>query len=272
MVDNIKDVFRVIWEVRGTGFLLFLYIAALIYLIVTEKNRRNRYLLVYVPLALLLIYISPVYYRIYVLGIDAVGTYYRNLWMIPVAVTCAYAGCKAISAHRYAGAVIVSAAIILCGGFSYKSGLSVRAENAYHIPGYVCELADEMTQDIEGVEVYACVPLEMLFYIRQYDSSICLLYGREAVEPVWGYYDQYYEAFELADTLDWDEVLTLTRDPSRGIGVVTYFVVPEDRAMDSAPESHGLTEVARSGGHILYKDQEAVEQIKEVLKDTLYMQ
>ena len=41
MVDNIKDVFRVIWEFRGSGFLLVLYAAALIYLFITEKNKKT---------------------------------------------------------------------------------------------------------------------------------------------------------------------------------------------------------------------------------------
>ncbi|MBR6391476.1 MAG: hypothetical protein IKS16_09075 [Lachnospiraceae bacterium] len=272
MVDNIKDVFRVIWQYRGSGFLLVLYVIALIYLFITEKDKRNRFLVCYLPLTLLLIYLSPVYYRIYVLGIDAVGTYYRNLWMIPVAVTVVYAGCRAISAHRRAGALIVAAAIALCGRFTYTAVESVRAENAYHIPQYVCDLCDEMSQDIEGVEVYACVPLEMLFYVRQYDSSICLLYGREAVEPVWGYYDRYYEAYELAETLNWDEVLELTRSPERGIGVVTYFVVPESRDMDSDPESHGLVRITNNNGYILYKDEVASEQIREVLRGTLYVE
>ena len=272
MVDNIKDVFRVIWQYRGSGFLLVLYLVALVYLFVTEKDKRNRFLVCYLPLTLLLIYISPVYYRIYVLGIDAVGTYYRNLWMIPIAVTVVYAGCKAIIAHRRVGAVIVCAALVLCGRFTYTAVESVRAENAYHIPQYVCDLCDMMTQDIDGVEVYACVPLEMLFYARQYDSGLCLIYGREAVEPVWGYYDPCYEAYELAETLDWNEVLELTRSPERGIGVVTYFVVPEGRAMDSDPTTHGLTEISKNNGYILYKDEVAAEHVREVLKGTLYME
>ncbi len=272
MVDNIKDVFRVIWEFKGSGWYLALYVAALIYPFITEKNKRNRFLVCYLPILLLLIYISPVYYRIYVLGIDAVGTYYRNLWMIPIAVTVVYAACMAIKAHRYIGALIVCAALVLCGRFTYSAAASVPVENAYHIPGYVCELCDSMTQDIEGVEVYACVPLEMLFYTRQYDTSICLFYGREAVEPVWGYYDPGYEAYELADTLVWDDVLALSRDPGRGIGVVTYFVVPSDRACDSDPEEHGLKLVTSSGGYDLYKDEVAAGQIREILKDTPYMQ
>ncbi|MBQ9332900.1 MAG: hypothetical protein IJS12_01020 [Lachnospiraceae bacterium] len=272
MVDNIKDVFRVIWQYRGSGFLLVLYLVALVYLFITERDKRNRFLVCYLPLALLLIYISPVYYRIYVLGIDAVGTYYRNLWMVPIAVTVVYAGCKAINAHRRIGAVAVCAVLVLCGRFTYTAVESARAENAYHIPQYVCDLCDQMTQDIEGVEVYACVPLEMLFYARQYDASLCLIYGREAVEPVWGYYDPCYEAYELAETLDWGEVLELTRAPERGIGVATYFVVPEGRAMDSDPASHGLTMISKNNGYILYKDEVAAEHVREVLKGTLYME
>ena len=251
MVDNIKDVFRVIWQYRGSGFLLVLYFIALIYLFITEKDKRNRFLVCYLPLTLLLIYISPVYYRIYVLKLDSHGTYYRNLWMLPVTVTIAYAACgimRSVSKiPKWIMAVLMCTLLAVCGNFTFSGGAAAEAENAYHIPDYCIELCDAMEQDIPGVNVYACVPLEMLFYVRQYDADICLVYGRDAVEPVWGYYNEIYEAYELAEELDWDKVLGMTRDSSLGTGVVSYFAVPADRKMTADPESFGLEKAAESG-------------------------
>ncbi len=232
----------------------------------------KRLVLCWLSLALLLTYLCPLYYRLYVLHLDSHGTYYRMLWLLPVTVTIGYAACRAIYVHRRVGAVIACAVLILCGSFTYASADSSRAENAYHVPQYVIDLADEMVRDVPGVNVYACVPLEMLFYLRQYDADVCLVYGREAVEPAWGYYNETYEAYELAEELDWDQVLELTRDESRGVGVATYFVVPDGRQMDSDPEDHGLELVFESGGYVLYADRVAQAFVREILAGTPYME
>ena len=309
MIDNIKDVFRIITQYMGSGFYVIFYVVALVWLFITEKDRIRRLILCYLPLALLLIYLCPVYYRIYVLKLDSHGTYYRNLWLLPMTVTIAYAACRLLALlwQRFLGkkagnkagtvntdatnndatkigaeslgtvlriisAVIMCVILALCGSFAFGTGTSARAENPYHIPDYCIELCDRMEQDIPGVNVYACVPLEMLFYIRQYDPDINLVYGRDAAEPVWGYYNETYEAYELAEKLDWEQVLTLTRDSSLGVGVVTYFVVPADRNMSSDPELSGLQKIVESGNYILYMDTVARGQVREILKDTPYME
>jgi hypothetical protein len=314
MIDNIKDVFRIITEYMGSGFYVILYVAALVWLFITEKDKVRRLILCYLPLTLLLIYLCPVYYRVYVLKLDSHGTYYRNLWLLPMTVTVAYAFCKVIAlpglrligkkdgneaaatntdtanataenttaantgasfsgvVFRVIAAAFVCGVLMICGKFSFGSSTSARAENLYHIPDYCIELCDLMEQDIPGVNVYACVPLEMLFYIRQYDPDINLVYGRDAAEPVWGYYNETYEAYELAEELDWEKVLKLTRDSSLGVGVVSYFVVPSDRNMSSDPELSGLEKIAESGNYILYLDTVARDQVREILKDTPYME
>ena len=314
MIDNIKDVFRIITEYMGSGFYVILYVAALVWLFITEKDKVRRLILCYLPLTLLLIYLCPVYYRVYVLKLDSHGTYYRNLWLLPMTVTVVYAFCKVIAlpglrligekggneaaatntdtanataenttaantgasfsgvVFRVIAAAFVCGVLMICGKFSFGSSTSARAENLYHIPDYCIELCDLMEQDIPGVNVYACVPLEMLFYIRQYDPDINLVYGRDAAEPVWGYYNETYEAYELAEELDWEKVLKLTRDSSLGVGVVSYFVVPSDRNMSSDPELSGLEKIAESGNYILYLDTVARDQVREILKDTPYME
>ena len=203
--------------------------------------------------------------------LDDSGTYYRMLWLLPVTITIAYGACKAIYKHRRIGLCIVAAAIVLCGGYTYRndgSATITRAENAYHVPGYVIELCEEMEQVIEGVNVYACVSTELLFYIRQYDSEIHLIYGRDAVEPKWGYYNEFYEAYELAEVVDLEHLLELTRN--NGAKVCTYFVLEDGRRLSGNPEDYGLEEVARVDKYILYKDTEAVEIIKEMFKGTVY--
>lgn len=272
LLSNFIDILHIIIGYQGTGYLLIVYLAAVIYLFITEKESKNRILLLYIPLIIMLIILCPIYYRIYMGRLDDSGTYYRMMWLLPITATIAYAGCKAIMVHRRIGAILVAVLIALCGKFTYTAVENTRAQNLYHIPQYVIEIADNMTQDIEGVNICAIVPLEMLFYVRQYDSDINLLYGREAVEPKWGYYDEYFELFELAEVLDWNALLEKTRSTDLGTRVVSYFVVAEDRDMMTSPEDAGLEKVMSYGGYVLYRDPIAVSEVREMLVGTSYMQ
>lgn len=271
MISNLKDIWHIVVGYQGTGFMLILYAVSFIYLIISEKEKRIRLLLVYVPLLMWLIIFCPIYYRVYMGRLDDSGTYYRMLWLIPLTVTIAYAGCKAAYKHRIIGAIVVLAAILLCGRFTYTAVENKKAENAYHVPQYVVDISNHMERDLKDVNVYACVPLEMIFYLRQYDSRICLIYGREAAETHWGYYNEMYELFELSESIDWQALLEKTRDEEMGVMACTYFVVPEDKPMTGNPEDFGLEEVYRTEGRILYRDTIAVENIREILKGTPYM-
>lgn len=273
MIDNLRDTWNIIVQYKGTGMILVVYFAALIFLFLTEKNRKNRFLIIYMPFSLLLLFFFPVFYRIYVLYLDNISTYYRVLWLLPMSVTIAYAGCKAIYRHRRIGAMIMVALIIVCGKYAYThkgASPATKVENVYHIPQYVIDICDNIEQDIDGVNVYACAPLEMLFYVRQYDASICLIYGRDAVEPTWGYYNEFYETYELSEVLDWDKMLELTHNNVPK--VCTYFVVKKDRQMSGDPVDYGLEVVTEVDDYILYRDTAGVQIVRDIFKDTAYGQ
>lgn len=271
MLSNLHDIFVIINEYRGSGYLIFVYAAAFVYLLFAEKRRLNRILALYIPLTLMILLLCPVFYHIYVVYLDDSGTYYRMLWMLSMTVTIAYAACNLIYRFRRLGLILITVIIIACGGYAYVDGEHAslaKAQNPYHIPQYVIELCDMMPQHIEGVNVFACVPLEMLFYVRQYDSDICLIYGRDAVEPSWGYYNEFYEAYELGVAIDLAKMLELTRN--NGARVCTYFVVKEDRKFVGDPAKMGLEKIAQVDEYILYRDNVAVEIVKEMFKGTAY--
>jgi len=273
MLSNFHDILVITNEYRGTGFIICLYAAALIYLFIVEKRKQNRYLVLYMPLSLLLLIYNPVFYHVYVVYLDDSGTYYRIFWLLPMTVTIGYAAVRAMEKQKIVGIIIACVAIILCGGYAYsaKDGSSVNnAENAYHIPDYVIEVCDYIVEDIPGVDVYACVPTEMTFYVRQYNAKINLIYGRESIEPKWGYVNEFYDAFERAEAIDLEKLLDLTRN--NGAKVCTYFVIRNDRELIGDPESFGLEKIAEVDNYIIYKDTVAVEIIREMFVGTSYEQ
>lgn len=273
MLSNFHDILVITNEYRGTGFILVLYAIALVYLLITEKDKKNRYLLLYMPLSLLVLIYNPVFYHVYVVYLDDSGTYYRIFWILPMLVTIGYGAVKAISAYKLVGTIVMCALIVICGGYAYsaKGGSSVtKVTNAYHIPQYVIEVCEYMEEDIPGVDVYACVPTEMTFYVRQYDSKINLLFGRDAIEPKWGYVNEFYDAFEGKEAIELEKLLDLSRN--NGAKVCTYYVINKDRAIEGEPLELGLEEIARVDNYIIYKDAVAVEIIKEMFEGTVYGQ
>ena len=89
--------------------------------------------------------------------------------------------------------IVFSLLLIQSGSLIYQNPLVTKAENDYHLPKEVIAVADVM--HVEGRDVKAVVPAEMLQFIRQYDASILLAYGRDALVEGWGS-NPLYEAME----------------------------------------------------------------------------
>ena len=144
----------------GTGFLLLLYVIALGYLLIREKNKYVRSIFVYAPMLLIFGFLFPVSRKLYVAVLNEGNTYYRVLWLLPVSITLAYTGCSVI--YRlgkrfeknarwisYAGALVGVAVIMLAGEYVYNSPHISKAENAYHLPQEVIDICD--TAKIENM-------------------------------------------------------------------------------------------------------------------------
>ena len=95
-------------DYMGTGFVTVLFLVALVYLAVFEKDRIKRIFFVYIPFVIVLVFLCPVSYKIYGLFSEGV-TYYRLLWLLPMGVCIAYAGCKLFAEHKRIGLIVISA-------------------------------------------------------------------------------------------------------------------------------------------------------------------
>ena len=93
-MQTIMTIFK---EYGGTGYYSILFVLALIYLGYTEEDKRVKTLFVYIPAVMFVLFFLPPFYMLYN-RLDE-GTYYRILWLLPMTVVIAYAGCKAIGHH-----------------------------------------------------------------------------------------------------------------------------------------------------------------------------
>ena len=176
-------------EYMGTGLILGWFLLSLFYLLWKEERTSHRILFVYTPIALLAVFFNP-----WISGLlkEFVGDEitYRILWLIPVTPAIAYTAVRLY--HELSGrkriwfAGICAVLIMVSGSCIYTNRHFRKAENCYHIPQTVVDICDAI--EVEGREVMAAFPMEMVQYVRQYSPVICMPYGREQLVNSWGYH------------------------------------------------------------------------------------
>ena len=91
---------------NGDSFLIPLFLIALLFLWVTEKDRKVRVVLLYLVAALVVVFLCPVYAWIG-MKIDQ-DVYYRVLWSLPVGVLVCYSAVRLMTRFR----LLVSKALV----------------------------------------------------------------------------------------------------------------------------------------------------------------
>ena len=251
----------------GGRYLIVLFLLALIFLLVKERNKRRRAMFVYMPLAMLLLFFFPVFRKVFVRLMGEGDTYYRVLWLIPMGMTIAYAGVKLSGmlcekkgkAAKNLTLLAVAAAIMLSGKYVYASQYMSRAENYYHLPQKVIDICNLIAPEEGEERIWAVFPTDLVYFVRQYNTDIQLLYGREMVEPKWQYAEPVHTVMNHPAAIDIEELLKLTRER-----YCTYIVLPNNKRVIGTPEEFGLELLDTIDGYPVYYDPVAAEIIKEI--------
>ncbi len=235
----------------GLKPLLLLTLLMWLFLLVMEKNKTVRIVLVYAPFLVAALFLFPVSRKAFVAaGLDG-ETYYRVLWTIPMGVIYCYGACRLFVGHRRIGLVAACVLVIVCGSFVYQSQYISRAENLYHIPDTVVKICDRIGSGDPQVRVSAVMPTELIHFVRQYDPSINMPYGREMLVERWEYYNAVYEAMEKPEVVNMEELLSATRQEH-----CKYLVMGQEKQTDTDPEESGLLLIDEIDGYRIYEDPE----------------
>lgn len=198
MGEVIRTTLTIYKNYGGSSMMTMLVIAAVVYLWVTEEKKEIRQLFVYLITGLAVLFFFPLFaYAAMHFFLDS-GVYYRLLWLIPMGTIVSYAAARAVSQieirrKRIVVGMLLALLLMQGGSLIYANPMVTKAENPYHLPRSVISVADVM--HVEGRDVKAVVPAEMLQFIRQYDASIHLAYGRDALVEGWSN-NPLYEAME----------------------------------------------------------------------------
>lgn len=182
---------------NNQSFLVPLFLLALLFLWVTEGDKRFRVALVYLVTALCVVFICPLYVWVG-MKIDA-QIYYRVLWSLPMGVLVCYSVVKLMMRFRSVisrGLVFLLALLVIClnGDLVYTKTLHFKSVNAYHMPQQVIDVAEALK--LENYKPIAVLPAELLPFFRQYTADVFTPYGRNILEPGWSFSNELYDAME----------------------------------------------------------------------------
>lgn len=232
-MDTIQFIFQTFHNYSDSSCLMALALIALLYLWLTEEDRSLRCGLIYLSVAMFTIFFIPIYGYVVMHLVLEQAVYYRMLWYVPVSVLIAYAVIRVVirakSVRRRVVTVLASLFIVVaCGSCVFTDGTYVKAENKYHLPQYVIDVADVLHRD--STRVNATLPPEFVQFIRQYDTQINLVYGRDSLVQGWGNDDTLYDLM-VAPTYDIQSIQYYTRKWG-GLSIVLDSRRPYSRPME----------------------------------------
>lgn len=162
-----------------TGVTQLLLISSIIILLIREKKSQNQHLAYYIIILVFIIFLPPVAFVFanYFIGDDV---YWRVFWLIPSVIVIAFTATKFIEqngrkAKSRVGFVAIVLLIIIGGKCSYNTENFTKSTNQYKLPQEAVDICEMVVQEDTTKIV---VPETIVSYIRQYNSKIDLLYGR----------------------------------------------------------------------------------------------
>lgn len=191
IVENIK-------MYNGQSIYLALFVCTYIYMMIVNKKFRKT---IGFPLLLIVVLVlNPILYqKVWIKLIGA--TYWRMFWAIPIVLVIAIAVMDItkrvykktnIEIIKLVIPLIFMVIFVVTGKYMYGQEIFQKADNYYKLNQKVINVADKLLEYSDEPTVVA--PDSLNKYIRQYDASIKLMYGRNAYGYVESleYGDVYY--------------------------------------------------------------------------------
>lgn len=186
--------FRIGWEFAQDAYQIYttygiiqlLLISALIIILIYNKKTENIHLALYVVFILAIILFPPM---AFVLAKYFIGSavYWRIFWLIPCSILIALVGTKII--EKFSGKfkknlfLIALILVVILGGKNiFNINNFNKSTNLYKLPSEVIEICEMVAPN--GGSTKIVVPETIVSYIRQYNSNIDLLYGRNLGKDV----------------------------------------------------------------------------------------
>lgn len=238
----------------GNGSLMLLFVAALVYLWIVEKNKGIKAVLVYISLGVYTLFFCPLVSHFIIKVMDEEEIYYRILWMLPMGIVIGYAAVKFLSGLKKKWlqavlAVLLVVFIVIGGHCVYKSPQFTKAQNAYQIPDAVIHICDAI--EVPGREVMAVFPHELVQYVRQYTAFVKMPYGYDALVERWNLGDELEEEMrkEISDA---QRLAQLAREDG-----CHFIIINQGHVLDGELADYEYDMILQTDGYDVYRDRHA---------------
>ena len=114
------------------------------------------------------------------------------------------------------------------------------------MPTAVVNICDMI--EVEGREVMAVFPQELLSFVRQYSPLICMPYGRDVLIERWNIINGFYEAME-EPVLDAEKIAGYAKQHS-----CHYIIVRAEQEVQGCFEDYDYAVVGETDGYVVYQD------------------
>ncbi|MCI8484569.1 MAG: hypothetical protein HFH41_09545 [Lachnospiraceae bacterium] len=259
-----REIIRKAWEMYlqfcGPGMHLGMYFAAVLFLGMFSKTKREKessYLLSLYSLFFWGIFFFPVTAKIimdYCIGAEV---YWRMFWILPFPLIIAYAftlGLKQIDVKwkRNCFAVCMAAAVILTGRLVDPLNFS-KVDNPYKLPQSavdVCQMIHEDAQKNGISEKKTIAVNDLVSYIRQYDATIQMPYGRDGIKEGRFSNKNTRKIFEYINNpaIDFQGLLKYAKKEN-----CNYLVYYRTDAADAALENLGYEKIGENEQYGVYR-------------------
>ena len=235
----------------GNGLLTLYFIASLIFLLVTEKDKGVRKIIVEFPLLLLCIFFIPLTPYLVCVIAGEEETFYRFLWLIPMSAISSYATVKFLDMVKFKWlklvlGIVAAVCIAIGGNPGYTSPVFVTAENPYQLPQELVDICDAIV--LPGREVEAVFPHELVPYVRQYTPFVVMPYGYETMVTRWNFTNDLAEEM-IRDTSSAKKLADLSREKG-----CHYIVLNKSHLIDEPLENYDYLPFYETENYIVYQD------------------
>lgn len=253
MLDAIRTMINWLQLYYADIFFLILTIMSYLYLFITNRNLRARFLL---PVALILFcVINPVLYFLVLKR----TVYWRLLWMVPDAIIVAVAGVSILKKCKRQWMQLIllgvmTFVIVLKGTNVFVHGNFTKVENWVKLPQTTLDVCDAILE-IDSTPK-AIFPQVLYSEIRQYAPEIEMMYGRNA--------DGFIYSCPMDCLLTRWQVEQVRPDYDFVFSQATRFSYNFVVAMDSKPadadilSKYQFEEAVRTPGYIIYYNRNIV--------------
>ena len=255
-MDTIKATLLILKEYNSLSLYFLLFIAALVYLGIAEKEKVKRMLFVALPVALAAVFLFPVSAWLSMHLILDQEIYYRQLWLIPYGAVVCYALIHALQkASKIWIRIVIAAAFVLLlfigNGKLYMNKQYTPAENPYHLPQDVCDACDLILSAKGVAEMQytpkCAFPATMVEFNRQYTASILTVYGREAIIERWNYDTPFLDMISSNEAIDTAALCAMASEEG-----LECFVIEKDKTLTADPAAFGYPLLGSSGKYDIY--------------------